>query len=126
MAQDDLDPGENEGRIPQARRLAEQALAAERSGDEDTADRLFAEAERLDPAAVADVALEEDSATAAKPRRQLRAAPLRRAPGLIANRVQRRRACTPGIRAGARAPPGPADTRPVSPSLSTSTSSAMR
>jgi xanthine dehydrogenase YagT iron-sulfur-binding subunit len=83
MAQDDPTPADEEGRIPQARRLAEQALAAECSGDQDTADRLFAEAERLDPAAVADV-LEEDSATAGTRSRRLRAAPLRGGPGFIA------------------------------------------
>jgi len=36
----------------EARRLAEQALQAERDGDSETADRLFAEADRRDPQAV--------------------------------------------------------------------------
>ncbi len=36
----------------QARTLAEAALQAERAGDSDTADRLFAEADRVDPQAV--------------------------------------------------------------------------
>lgn len=64
MAQDNAPPPA-EARTPQARRLAEQALAAERAGDSATADRLFAEADRIDPAAVADV-LEEDNTTAAQ------------------------------------------------------------
>lgn len=44
----------------QARRLAQQALQAERDGDSDTADRLFAEADRTDPQAVQDVLQESD------------------------------------------------------------------
>jgi len=38
MAQDNSPPAD-EGRVPQARRLAEQALAAERAGDADAAER---------------------------------------------------------------------------------------
>ena len=83
MAQNDPDPADDEGRLAQARRVAEQALAAERGGDQDTADRLFAEAERIDPSAVADV-LEEDESTAGKPRGRSRAVPLRGGPGFIA------------------------------------------
>lgn len=43
------------GRMSQARRLAEQALDAERAGDGDRAEALFAEATRIDPQAVEDV-----------------------------------------------------------------------
>lgn len=53
----DITPADS-GRRLQARRLAEQALAARRAGDQDEADRLFAEADRIDPGAAADV-LEE-------------------------------------------------------------------
>jgi xanthine dehydrogenase YagT iron-sulfur-binding subunit len=63
MAQDNGPPPADAARTPQARRLAEQALAAERAGDNATAERLFAAADRIDPAAVADV-LEEDNAAA--------------------------------------------------------------
>ena len=83
MAQNDLDPADDEGRVRQARRLTEQALAAERDGDQDTADRLFAEAERMDPAAVADV-LEEDASTTGRMRRRVRAVALRGGRGFIA------------------------------------------
>ena len=69
MDDDKILPAEDEGRISQARRLAEKALDAERSGDEATADRLFAEAERIDPSAAADV-LEEGEITAAVWRRR--------------------------------------------------------
>ncbi len=64
MAQDNAPPAD-ESRIPQARRLAEQALEAERAGDSAAAERLFEEAERLDPGAVESV-LEEDEATASR------------------------------------------------------------
>ena len=64
MAQDNT-PASDEARVPQARRLAEQALAAERAGDAETAERLFAEAERIDPGIV-EAVLEEDEATAAQ------------------------------------------------------------
>ncbi len=64
MAQDNASPAD-ESRIPQARRLAEQALEAERAGDSAAAERLFAEAERLDPGAV-EAVLEEDEATAGR------------------------------------------------------------
>jgi xanthine dehydrogenase YagT iron-sulfur-binding subunit len=57
MAEDNAAPPE-ESRIPRARRLAEQALEAERGGDPDAAERLFAEAERIDPGAAADVLTE--------------------------------------------------------------------
>lgn len=40
------------GKHGSARALAERALAAQARGDEDEADRLFAEADRVDPAAV--------------------------------------------------------------------------
>lgn len=43
------------GRHGHARRLAEEAVAAEARGDQQDADRLFAEADRLDPDAVAAV-----------------------------------------------------------------------
>jgi xanthine dehydrogenase YagT iron-sulfur-binding subunit len=61
MSTDNWAPAD-EARKPQASRLAEQALEAIRAGDEDTSDRLFAEAERLDPEAVAGV-LQADDAT---------------------------------------------------------------
>ena len=64
MAQDNT-PASDEARVPQARRLTEQALEAERAGDSDTAERLFAEAERIDPGIV-EAVLEEDEATAAQ------------------------------------------------------------
>ena len=64
MAQDNSAPAD-ETRVPQARRLAEQALEAERAGDVDAAERLFAEAERIDPGVV-EAVLEEDEATAAE------------------------------------------------------------
>ena len=43
------------GRHARARLLAEKALAAQTAGDDDEADRLFAEADRIDPEAVANV-----------------------------------------------------------------------
>lgn len=43
------------GRHGTARQTAERALAAEARGDQDEADRLFAEAEKVDPEAVATV-----------------------------------------------------------------------
>jgi xanthine dehydrogenase YagT iron-sulfur-binding subunit len=62
MSRDNQAPAGEENK-PQARRLAEQALEAIRAGDAEASDRLFAEAERLDPQAVAEV-LEEDASTA--------------------------------------------------------------
>ena len=53
MAEDRF--GAGPGASQQARRLAEEALQAERDGDQDTAERLFAEADRADPHAVEDV-----------------------------------------------------------------------
>jgi xanthine dehydrogenase YagT iron-sulfur-binding subunit len=53
--------GAGSGTDQQARRLAEQAMQAEREGDQDTADRLFAEAERADPLAAQQV-LQQDIA----------------------------------------------------------------
>ncbi len=63
----DNDTPADEGHISQARRLAEQALAAERAGDRAAADRLFAQAEKLDPEAVGAV-LDEDASVAPRPR----------------------------------------------------------
>ncbi len=48
---DDLDA--TSARHGHARTLAEQAIAAQEAGDDDEADRLFAEAARVDPDAVA-------------------------------------------------------------------------
>ncbi len=48
------------GKHANARSLAEQALSAQKAGDDDVADRLFAEAERADPDAV--VAVLQDHA----------------------------------------------------------------
>jgi hypothetical protein len=47
---------------PQARGLAERALQAQARGDDATADRLFAEAQLIDPDAVAEVLAEHDAA----------------------------------------------------------------
>ncbi len=46
-------PDGTAGRHQTARTLAEQAIRAQSDGDDDTADRLFAEASRIDPDAVA-------------------------------------------------------------------------
>ena len=46
------------GRHGNARRMAVEAVAAERRGDQDEADRLFAAADRLDPQAAAAVLAE--------------------------------------------------------------------
>ena len=56
------------GRHQHARTLAEQAIRAQAEGDDDTADRLFAEASKIDPDAVANALAEaasepSDSAT---------------------------------------------------------------
>ena len=56
-----------ETRLPQARSLARQALAAERAGDMATAERLFAEAERIDPVEVAEELAEANRAAAEPP-----------------------------------------------------------
>ena len=53
------------GRHTTARTMAERAVAAEARGDQDEADRLFAEAERIDPAAVAHVLSEGVASRAA-------------------------------------------------------------
>src|SRR5579875_2270011 len=74
MAQDNATPAD-EGRIAQARRLAEQGLAARRAGDQQTADRLLDQATKLDPQAVEDV-LEEDESVRDS-RAGSRAVPLR-------------------------------------------------
>ena len=50
-------------RMKQARSLAEQALRAQAAGSEDGADRLFAEAERIDPQEVANVLAEHEAAS---------------------------------------------------------------
>lgn len=50
---DDLDQSDGiGGKHARARQLAEQAVAAQSAGDDDAADRLFAEADRVDPGAV--------------------------------------------------------------------------
>jgi len=46
------------GKHEQARRLVDAALRAQREGDANEADRLFAEAERTDPQAVEDALME--------------------------------------------------------------------
>ena len=48
------------GRMTEARRLAQQALEAERSGDDDRADALFDHAARIDPQAVEEVLSEAE------------------------------------------------------------------
>ncbi len=47
------------GRHETARQTAERAIAAQRAGDQDEADRLFADAARLDPTAVSAVLAEQ-------------------------------------------------------------------
>lgn len=65
---DDLDQGDGAGgKHAHARQLAEQAVAAQARGDDDEADRLFAEANRADPAAV-DAVLSEAVVTRQPPR----------------------------------------------------------
>lgn len=49
---DDVTPDGEASRHLTARQLAEQAIAAEKSGDADEAARLFADADRVDPDAV--------------------------------------------------------------------------
>lgn len=67
---DDLDQTDGAGgKHAAARQLAEQALRAQAAGDEEEAERLFADAERADPQAVIAVLEEhrDDPATAAAP-----------------------------------------------------------
>ena len=62
-----LDQSDGEGgRHLRARQLAEQAVAAQAGGDDDEADRLFAEASRVDPTAV-DAVLSEAVVTRQPP-----------------------------------------------------------
>src|SRR3954451_20894248 len=63
MADTDQGVSSGSGRRGQARALAVQALDAERRGDQEQADRLFTEADRIDPEAVADVLQEDEAAT---------------------------------------------------------------
>ena len=58
------------GRHATARHMAERAVAAEARGDQDEADRLFAEAEKLDPEAVANVLSESVTSRASDPGEQ--------------------------------------------------------
>ena len=62
---DNITDGEGE-RFKTARALAEKAVRAQSEGDEETADRLFAEASRIDPAAV-EAVLDEAVATREPP-----------------------------------------------------------
>ena len=55
------------GKHGAARALAEQALAAQARGDEDEADRLFAEADKVDPDAVVAVLQERAGARSRRP-----------------------------------------------------------
>lgn len=55
MPDESSDPDTGPGKHGLARQLAERALRAEAEGDQARADELFAEAERTDPSAVADV-----------------------------------------------------------------------
>lgn len=67
---DDLDQTDGAGgKHAAARQLAEQALRAQAAGDEEEADRLFADAERADPQAVVAVLEErrDDPMTSAVP-----------------------------------------------------------
>lgn len=56
--------GATSGSADRARALAEQALHAQAAGNTDEADRLLAEAQKLDPDAVAAVLGEHDAAVA--------------------------------------------------------------
>ncbi len=115
MAQDNgPPPAAEESRTPQARRLTEQALEAERAGDTATAERLFAEAERMDPGAASDVLAEDDATAALRPTRPAQArdlgggdsSPIAPRPGS---------ACTPGKRGAPPERPAPRPrTRPAS------------
>jgi cellobiose-specific phosphotransferase system component IIA len=64
------DQGDKEAAGPdkhrQARMLAEDALRAQRAGDQDKADQLFDQAQRTDPLAVAEVLQEADSIDSAR------------------------------------------------------------
>lgn len=55
MSDDYEQPDGTAARHQTARALAEQAVRAQKDGDDDEADRLFAEASRVDPDAVANV-----------------------------------------------------------------------
>ena len=61
----DNDP---EDKHSEARQLAEKALREQTMGNDDEADRLFAEAQRIDPEAVAAVLQEYDVANKPEPR----------------------------------------------------------
>src|SRR5438094_719851 len=68
------------GRRNQARRLAEEALQAERSGDPDAADRLFSDAQRTDPLAVVDVLQEDETIAKSSDAASRAAAPVQSGP----------------------------------------------
>ena len=53
-------PGAVSGRMTEARRLTEEAMEAERAGDDERADALYARATRVDPQAVEEVLNESD------------------------------------------------------------------
>ena len=57
--------GPDGDRLNQARALADQALRAQAAGNDDEADRLFAEADRIDPQEVAAVLAEHEAAPTA-------------------------------------------------------------
>ena len=63
----DNDP---EDKHREARRIAEKALREQARGNDDVADRLFAEAQRIDPQAVADVLQEQDALEERRARRR--------------------------------------------------------
>lgn len=58
MSDDYEQPDGTAGRHQHARTLAEQAIRAQAEGDDETADRLFAEAGKIDPDAVANALAE--------------------------------------------------------------------
>ena len=57
----DSNEDDEPGRREQARALAERALREQAAGNDAEADRLFGEAQRIDPEAVADVLQEHDA-----------------------------------------------------------------
>jgi hypothetical protein len=70
MPGDERSTGAAAGTAGEARRLAERGLHAQATGKPDEADRLLAQAQELDPDAVADVLREHDAARAPDARLQ--------------------------------------------------------
>src|SRR5947209_16373092 len=90
----------------QARALAEQALHAQAQGQWDEADRLFAQAQQIDPDAVAEVLNEHDAALGPPDARDEPMA------DLDAERIRRHEAdANPAAYPGSAGPTGPKDQR---------------